>query len=106
MITDVRENRLLVTSDPHIGHLFCDARRGLVRWLEYACAHNYNVCINGDGIELQYTSLRRFTTETAAVLRDIRRIASEITIYYTIGNHDIILEHYLGDWEGCGWFPI
>jgi UDP-2,3-diacylglucosamine pyrophosphatase LpxH len=105
MITDVRENRLLVTSDTHIGNRFCDARRGLVRWLDYACAHNYNVCINGDGIELQYTSLRRFTTETAALLRDIRRIASEITIYYTIGNHDIILEHYLGEWGGLRLVP-
>jgi UDP-2,3-diacylglucosamine pyrophosphatase LpxH len=105
MITDVRENRLLVTSDTHVGSLFCDARRGLVRWLDYACAHKYNVCINGDGIEVQYTSLTRFTTETAALLRDIRRLASEITIYYTIGNHDIILEHYLGEWGGLRLVP-
>lgn len=106
MITDVREDRLLVTSDTHIGNFFCDARRGLVRLLDYACAHKYNVCINGDGIEVQYTSLRRFTMETAALLRDLHRVAAEITIYYTIGNHDIILEHYLGDWGGLRLVPF
>jgi UDP-2,3-diacylglucosamine pyrophosphatase LpxH len=106
MITDVREDRLLVTSDTHVGHLFCDARRGLVRLLDYARANHYNVCINGDGIEVQYTSLKRFTTETAALLRDLRRIAAEITIYYTIGNHDVILEHYLGDWGGLRLVPF
>ena len=52
MITDVREERLLVTSDTHIGNLFCDARRGLIRLLEYARANGYNVCINGDGIDV------------------------------------------------------
>ena len=106
MITDVREPRLLVTSDTHIGNLFCDARRGLVRLLEYARAHNYNLCINGDGIDVEYTSLSRFTKETAALLRDLRRIAGETTIYYTIGNHDIILEHYLGDWGGLRLVPF
>ena len=98
MITDVREERLLVTSDSHIGNLFCDARRGLVRFLDYARANGYNVCINGDGVDVQYTSLRKFTAETAALLRELRRVTHDITVYYTIGNHDIILEHYLGQW--------
>jgi UDP-2,3-diacylglucosamine pyrophosphatase LpxH len=106
MITDVREERLLVTSDTHIGNLFCDARRGLVRLLEYACANQYNVCINGDGVDVQYTSLRKFTAETAALLRDLRRITATITVYYTIGNHDIILEHYLGQWGGLHLVPF
>ena len=98
MITDVREERLLVTSDTHIGSLFCDARRGLIRFLEYARAHGYNACINGDGIDTEYTSLRAFTAETSAFLRDLGRLTSEMTVYYTVGNHDILLEHYVGDW--------
>ena len=61
MNTDVREEKLLVTSDAHIGSLFCDARSGLIRFLEYARAHGYNVCINGDGIDVEYTTLREFT---------------------------------------------
>ena len=94
MITNVRESRLLVTSDTHIGNLFCDARPGLIRLLDYARANAYNVCINGDGIDVLQTSVQRMIAETPALLRDFRRIASDITIYYTIGNHDIILEHY------------
>ena len=98
MITDVREERLIVTSDTHIGSYFCDARPGLVRLLDYARTEGYNVCINGDGIDVLHSSLMKMTVEAASLLREFRRIAEDITIYYTIGNHDIILEHYLGEW--------
>jgi UDP-2,3-diacylglucosamine pyrophosphatase LpxH len=98
MITQVREERLLVTSDSHVGNLFCNARRGLIDFLEYARAHRYNVCINGDGIDVEYTTLKRFTAESAALLRELRRLTADMTVYYVVGNHDILLEHYVGDW--------
>ena len=98
MNIDVREPRLLVTSDAHIGSLFCDARRGLIRFLEFAHAHDFNVCINGDGIDVEYTTLRAFTAETSAFLRELGRLTNDMTVYYTVGNHDILLEHYVGDW--------
>lgn len=98
MITDVREERLLVTSDSHVGNLFCNARRGLVAFLEYARANRYNVCINGDGIDVEYTTLKRFTAETSALLRELGRLTQDMTVYYSVGNHDILLEHYVGDW--------
>jgi UDP-2,3-diacylglucosamine pyrophosphatase LpxH len=106
MITDVREPRLIVTSDTHIGNLFCDARAGLIRLLDYAREHRYNVVINGDGIDVLQTSVRKVTGETPALLRELRRISAEITIYYTIGNHDVILEHCLGDWGGLRLVPF
>ena len=106
MITDVTEPRLLVTSDTHIGNLFCDSRPGLIRLLDYARANKYNICINGDGIDVLQTSVRKMTGETPALLREFRRIASDTTIYYTIGNHDIILEHCLGDWGGLRFVPF
>jgi UDP-2,3-diacylglucosamine pyrophosphatase LpxH len=100
MIVDVQEDRLLVTSDAHLGSFFCNARPGMIRFFEYACANHYNVCINGDGIDVLHTSLPRIVRETADFLREFRRFADEanITIYYTIGNHDLVLEHYLADW--------
>ena len=64
MNTDVAERRLLVTSDTHVGNLFCHARPGLVRFLDYARANHYNVCINGDGIDVQYTTLKKLIVET------------------------------------------
>jgi len=106
VIGDVREERLIVTSDTHIGSYFCDARRGLIRLLDHARDGGYNVCINGDGIDVLHTSLMRMTVEASALLRDIRRIAADITIYYTIGNHDIILEHAVGDWGGIRLVPF
>lgn len=106
MITNINERRLLVTSDTHIGNLFCDARPGLVRLLNYAKDNHYNVCINGDGIDVLQTSVKKMSLETAALLREFQRIAAEITIYYTIGNHDIILEHCLGDWGGLKFVPF
>jgi UDP-2,3-diacylglucosamine pyrophosphatase LpxH len=106
MITDVREPRLIVTSDTHIGNLFCDARPGLIRLLDYARLQRCNVVINGDGIDVLQTSVRKVTGETPALLREFRRIAAEITIYYTIGNHDIILEHCLGEWGGVRFVPF
>jgi UDP-2,3-diacylglucosamine pyrophosphatase LpxH len=106
MITDVRESRLLVTSDTHVGNLFCDARAGLVRLLDHARSTGYNVCINGDGIDVLQTTVKQMANETPPLLREFRRIASEITIYYTIGNHDVILEHCLGDWGGLRFVPF
>jgi UDP-2,3-diacylglucosamine pyrophosphatase LpxH len=106
MITSVREERLIVTSDTHIGSFFCDARRGLIRLIEHARDEGYNICINGDGIDVLHTSLERMTVEGSALLREFRRLSSEITIYYTIGNHDIILEHYVGEWGGFQLVPF
>jgi len=100
MILNVQEDRLLITSDTHLGSLFCNPRPGLTHFLEYARVHKYNVCVNGDGIDVLHTSLRKMTRETAGFLPELRRITDggDITIYYTIGNHDIVLEHYLADW--------
>jgi UDP-2,3-diacylglucosamine pyrophosphatase LpxH len=100
MITSVREERLLITSDTHVGSYFCNAGRPLARFLEYACTNHYNVCFNGDGIDILHTSLGKITHETSGFLSEFRRIVAHnnITIYYTVGNHDIVLEHYLADW--------
>jgi len=100
MIVNVREDRILVTSDTHLGSFFCDARRGLVKFLEYACSRGYNVCINGDGIDVLHTSMSKMVREIAELLHDCRPVLEKanITIYYTIGNHDIALEQYLAEW--------
>ena len=106
MITSVREERLIVTSDTHIGSFFCHARPGLVRLLEFARDEGYNVCINGDGIDVLHSSLMKMTFEASVLLRELRRLSEDITIYYTIGNHDIILEHFLGDWGAVQLVPF
>jgi UDP-2,3-diacylglucosamine pyrophosphatase LpxH len=106
VITEVTEERLIVTSDTHIGSFFCNARPGLVRLLDHARVEGYNVCINGDGIDVLHSSLTKMTAEASALLPELRRIAEQITIFYTIGNHDIILEHYMGEWGGIRLVPF
>jgi hypothetical protein len=57
-------------------------------------------------LDVQYTTLKKITVETAAVIRELRRITNDITIHYTVGNHDIILEHYIGAWGGLQHVPL
>ena len=97
---------MLITSDTHIGSLFYNARAGFVRLMDYAAGEGYPICLNGDGIDVLHTTLGKMTLEAAALLREFRRISERTTIYYTIGNHDIILEHGIGDWGGLQLVPF
>jgi UDP-2,3-diacylglucosamine pyrophosphatase LpxH len=106
MITNVREDRLVVTSDTHIGSFFCNARPGLIRLLEFARDRGYNACINGDGIDVLHSSLEKMTMEASMLLRELRRLSKSMTLYYTVGNHDILLEHYLGEWGAVQLVPF
>jgi UDP-2,3-diacylglucosamine pyrophosphatase LpxH len=108
MITDVREERLLVTSDTHIGSLFCNARPKVLKFVEFAAKNKFNVCFNGDGIDVLMTSLPKMAHETSSFLSEFRRFMGnyDITVYYTVGNHDIILEHYLADWGNFHVIPF
>ena len=106
MRTDVNVDRMLITSDTHIGSLFCNARPRFVRLMDYAAREGYVICLNGDGIDVLHTTLGRMTLEATALLREFRRIGEQTTIYYTIGNHDIILEHGVGDWGGLQLVPF
>ena len=99
MITTIRDERLIVTSDIHLGSFFCHPGRALERFFEFAADGGYNICINGDGIDVIHTSLANIVRETSQVLARLRQLLpSRTTVYYTIGNHDVILEHYLQDW--------
>ena len=107
MITDFREDRLLITSDTHLGSFSCRAGGPFTRFVEFACANNFNICINGDGIDVLHTSLGHITRDVSRLLGNLKHILSSNTkIYYVIGNHDIILEHFLGDWGSLRLAPF
>jgi len=100
MIWNVREDRLLVISDIHLGNLFFNTSGLLFRFLEYAARENYNLCINGDGLDIVQTSLIKMTKELSAAFDYLGRLVrGEARIYYVIGNHDIILEHFIEDFQ-------
>jgi UDP-2,3-diacylglucosamine pyrophosphatase LpxH len=102
MITNVVEDRLLIISDLHLGNrLFPEIHRQLGALLRYAVDHGMSVCVNGDGVDVVQMSPGRFTREIAACYRDLRPLTDAgLRVYYVVGNHDIVFEHFLADWGG------
>lgn len=99
MKTSVREDRLLVVSDIHLGNRLFEARRRFTRFLQFCIDERYSICVNGDGVDLMQMSLTNLTRDISEVYALFRRFsASGLRIYYTVGNHDIALEHFLRDW--------
>ena len=99
MIIDAELDRVLIVSDLHIGNPFSEASENLGSFLDFATRKRFNVCINGDGLEILQTSFANLANDTVRVLKRLRELlASGLSVYYVVGNHDIVLEHYLESW--------
>lgn len=99
MITQVRSEKLVVVSDLHLGNPFSEAKKKVVPFLKWAANQGYDICINGDGLEIAQASFTKIAFDVPELFRalgDIRKKGREI--YYVTGNHDIALEHFLEDW--------
>ena len=101
------EDRLIVVSDLHLGNPFCRAKNSLVEFLKWVCDQEVSLCINGDGLDIMQTSLVKLAQAIPEVFHQFRRImARGCCVYYTIGNHDIVLEHLLDAWGGLRIVPF
>ncbi|MBK7580250.1 MAG: UDP-2,3-diacylglucosamine diphosphatase [Myxococcales bacterium] len=99
MITNATLDRALVVSDLHLGNPFSEASSSLSGFLEYAARERFHVCINGDGFEILQTSFANLANDSVNVIRRIRALLTNgLSVYYVVGNHDIVLEHYLESW--------
>lgn len=99
MITDAALDRLLIVSDLHLGNPYSEASRSLAGFLDHAAREHFHVCINGDGFEILQTSFANLANDSVDVIRRIRNLLSKgLSVYYVVGNHDIVLEHYLESW--------
>ena len=99
MITSIRSERLLVISDLHLGNPFSNAKKKVIPFLKWAAQERFDICINGDGLEIAQASFAKVAFEVPEffrVLGDFKRAGREV--YYVTGNHDIALEHFLEDW--------
>lgn len=99
MITAIKSEKLVVISDLHLGNPFSQSKKSLLAFLREMATEGYDICINGDGLEIAQASFSKIAFEVPEffrVLGDIRRKGREI--YYVTGNHDIALEHFLEDW--------
>jgi UDP-2,3-diacylglucosamine pyrophosphatase LpxH len=88
-----------VISDLHLGNPFSNAKKRVLPFLKWAAREKYDICINGDGLEIAQASFSKVAFEVPEffrVLGDFKRAGREV--YYVIGNHDIALEHFLEDW--------
>lgn len=98
MKTTVREERLLVVSDVHMGNRLHRTRRAFREFVQFALDHRYSIVINGDGIDIAQLSLSHFVSDLTPSLNLFLRFGeNDLRIYYTVGNHDIALEHFLSD---------
>jgi UDP-2,3-diacylglucosamine pyrophosphatase LpxH len=96
VIIDATEERLLVVSDLHLGNPASTAERRLVGFLDHAASIGASVCINGDGFDLLLSSFSRLVRASLPVLSKLRKVQAEGgNVYYVVGNHDIVLEHFL-----------
>jgi UDP-2,3-diacylglucosamine pyrophosphatase LpxH len=96
MRIDVAEERLVVISDLHIGNPYSLATRKLATFVDYLIDGRYNLCINGDGVDILQGRLRGLTEQTLDILDLLRKFESAGGhTYYVVGNHDMALERAL-----------
>ena len=89
-------DRLLVISDLHLGNPASTAEQRLLGFLDHAAEEGASVCVNGDGFDMLQTSFARLVGASLPVLAALRRVAmAGGSVHYVVGNHDIVLEHFL-----------
>ncbi len=99
MLTAARADRLIIISDLHLGNPFSKSRERALQFLRWAASRDYDLCINGDGLEIAQSSFMKMAMEVPEVFRTLREIGRRgKNVYYVVGNHDIALEHFLEDW--------
>jgi UDP-2,3-diacylglucosamine pyrophosphatase LpxH len=96
MITQIRSEKMVIISDLHLGNPFSNAQTRVVPFIKWAASEGYDICINGDGLEIAQASFSKIAVEVPTLLRAISELKQNV--YYVIGNHDILLEHFLEDW--------
>lgn len=104
MLTNIESDRLVIISDLHLGNPFSQTTHLALKFMKWAASQNYDIVINGDGLEMAQASRKKIMQEMPEVFRTIKEIRKKKrTIYYVVGNHDMSLENFLEDW---GYFKV
>lgn len=99
MITKVDSKKMVVLSDLHLGNPYSKVRERTIDFLRRSSKDGYDICINGDGFEVAQVSFQRLALELPAVLQELKACTHRgVKVYYVVGNHDILFEHFLHDW--------
>jgi len=96
--TTVREDRLLVVSDIHMGNRLHRTRRAFMEFVQFAVTNEYSICVNGDGVDIAQLSLAHLNDDLTPSLGLLMKYrGTRRRIYYTVGNHDLALEQRQDD---------
>ncbi|MES2855509.1 MAG: UDP-2,3-diacylglucosamine diphosphatase [Bdellovibrionota bacterium] len=107
MITEINDRKLVVISDLHLGNPFSKAKNATVEFFHWAAENGYDVVINGDGFEIAQVSFTKIARDVPEVFHAIKSYTNKgLSLYYVIGNHDIVLENFLNDWGGFKMAPF
>ncbi len=107
MIIDAVEERMVIISDLHIGNPFSLANQNLSEFLQFVKRERVSLCINGDGFEILQASFVNLAKDSIGVLNELRAlIDAGLNVYYVVGNHDIVLEHFLESWAAIQISPF
>ena len=107
MNIEAAEEHLVVVSDLHLGNPASSARIRLVAFLDHIRDTGASVCINGDGFDMLQTSFSRLAADAIPVINRLKTLRADgRNIYYVVGNHDIVLEHFLEEWSLCDLSPF
>lgn len=107
MNIEATEEHLVIVSDLHLGNPASTARTRLPAFLDHIRNTGASVCINGDGFDMLQTSFSRLAADAIPVLNRLKALKAEgRNIYYVVGNHDIVLEHFLEEWSLCRLSPF
>ncbi|MDZ7642103.1 MAG: metallophosphoesterase [Desulfurivibrio sp.] len=107
MQVNVHHERMLVISDLHLGnHLFHDISV-LDNFIDFAINHGYSLCINGDGVDIMQSSFKEIAKQVPPVFARLSRARKRgLHVYLVVGNHDLVFEHFLQDWQMCEIVPF
>jgi UDP-2,3-diacylglucosamine pyrophosphatase LpxH len=107
VITSIQSDRLAIISDLHLGNPFSNVRAKTAAFVDWASREGFDLCINGDGFEVTQVSFAKVSRDVPDVLRALKQAMRRGTkVYYVVGNHDIVFEHFLNDWGGFKLAPF
>jgi len=107
MITEIQSEKMVVVSDLHVGNPFSFTREKTLSLIDWVIREKYDLCLNGDGFEITQVSKVMVIQEFPDILLALKKASEKgVKIYYVVGNHDILLEHFLLDWGNVKLSPF
>ena len=77
MITEIRDQKLVVISGLHLGNPFSKAKNPTVEFFHWAGREGYDIVINGDGFEIAQVSFSKIARDVPEVFHAIKSFTAK-----------------------------